>query len=204
MRSDALVQRTSVPVSLALNGQQFHEPVPFSYTGHAYLSAVRPYHGPAAGGTRLTVYGANLGGGAAQEYGCRFGSGDKGWHEVAATLGATTDVYPTLRCDTPPLALTRPSVKVELQVSKSNGQEFSSSEPLVSYTYYLRPVLDVVTPPAGPLAGGTLVRIYGAHLHGGVADDRRCRFGGETATPGSLDLFHHNKTLPSSQVLQFG
>ena len=49
--------------------------------------------------------------------------------------------------------------------------------------------VDLVTPDSGPTGGGTLVRIYGIHLHGGKPlPNRRCRFeSGGPSTPASLD-----------------
>ena len=81
----------------------------------------------------------------------------------------------------PPLAHAH---DVELHVS-SNRQEYPDGPPL-AFHYYAHPIVNGATPPAGPVDGGTLVRVYGAHLHGGDAGLRRCRMGG-TAVPASLD-----------------
>ena len=70
-------------------------------------------------------------------------------------------------------------------------------------------MLESIAPAAGPTEGGTLVRIYGSHLHGGplaaraviaagvaYSTSRLCRFGdGTEPVPASHDAAHGALTL---------
>ena len=65
-------------------------------------------------------------------------------------------------------------------------------------------MLESIAPAAGPIEGGTLVRVYGSHLHGGplaaravtaagvaYSTSRLCRFGdGTEPVPASHDAAH--------------
>ena len=134
-----------------------------------------PAHGPASGGTLVVVRGSNFDGGAPDEYSCRFGTADLGWREVPATLGPVGGVGPpAVRCETP-AAPSSGALVVVLEVS-SNAYDYPANS-TVPFRYYAHPILDVVNPAAGPTDGATLVRVYGAHLHGGLRGLWRCRFG---------------------------
>ena len=122
---------------------------------------------------------------------CRFGSSARGWRNPrdagrAESRRAWGRVGAALTCATPP-AHTAGPIHLELRVS-SNAQEFPPNTTL-GFQFYAHPVIDLVTPDSGPTGGGTLVRIYGTHLHGGKPrPNRRCRFeSGGPSTPASLD-----------------
>lgn len=64
-----------------------------------------------------------------------------------------------------------------------NGQDFLTPAPH-PYVYYGEPVISAVTPPSGPLRGGTLILIAGENLHGGSAYS--CRLGAGEKVDGRL------------------
>ena len=66
----------------------------------------------------------------------------------------------------------RPYAPVALEVSL-NGQDFTSAG--LRFGYHPVTVVSRLTPPGGPLSGGTLVLVSGASLGGG--DGYSCRFG---------------------------
>jgi len=192
IHSDALVQTAGVVVALALNGQQFYGVATFVYNADLHISAVWPTQGPSAGSTQLTLAGSNFEGGASYEYTCRFGIDDAtGWSVVPGTLfdeaiGGGDAPSWALRCDTPAApALTYPAASLALQVS-SNGQEYSRNAS-IPFKYYLQPFLELVIPTGGPTHGGTMLRVFGAHLHAGTSGQRRCRVGAGQSMPASFD-----------------
>ena len=153
IRSDVLLQTARVPLSLALNGQQFVSHATFAYQANLRISSVQPSQGPAAGGTHLTLRGGNFDGGARHEYRCRFGSDALGWRVV---LGTFDERGGTLRCATPAApALQFPAAPLELQVS-SNGQEYVTNA-TIPFEYYAQPEIELLTPTGGPALGGTLL-----------------------------------------------
>ena len=60
-----------------------------------------------------------------------------------------------------------------------NGQDYLSVAPS-PFTYYGHPVISAITPPSGPLAGGTRLLFAGDDLFGG--SDYTCRFGPPAST----------------------
>ena len=76
-------------------------------------------------------------------------------------------------------------------------------------------MLESIAPAAGPTEGGTLVRVYGSHLHGGplaaravtaagvaYSTSRLCRFGdGTEPVPASHDAAHGALTLALAPTL---
>ena len=182
------------PLRVTLNGQQYSAATAFGYNGALNVSRVAPALGPAAGGTPLRVHGYSFEGGLASEYACRFGSTETGWQQVPATLDAGYDELgrasePLLRCVSPvPPSGAAAARHTRLQVS-SNGQQFCATSLL--YFYHAHPVVESVAPAAGPTEGGTLVRVFGSHLHGGPLAARRCRFGDHAeAVVASHDATH--------------
>ena len=184
IRSDVLLQTARVPLSLALNGQQFVSHATFAYQANLRISSVQPSQGPAAGGTHLTLRGGNFDGGARHEYRCRFGSDALGWRVV---LGTFDERGGTLRCATPAApALQYPAAPLELQVS-SNGQEYVTNA-TIPFEYYAQPEIELLTPTGGPALGGTLLRVFGTHLYAGTSGHRRCRVGVDgSPVPASFD-----------------
>ena len=95
-----------------------------------------------------------------------------GW---AFVLGASTSAYhnehkvDNLRIDVG--ALVAPSaVDVDLTL---NGQQFSTTQP---FTYFSTPVVSSCSPLGGPVAGGTLVGIFGHALAPATPSAVRCAF----------------------------
>ena len=195
VRSDQLLTSSPANLTVTLNGQQYGAPIRYGYNAALNLSRVVPPLGPAAGGTALTVHGYSFEGGltAPNEYACRFGSELLGWQQVGATLLAGYDERgrknePRLACTAPPSPNGASSAHaVRLQVS-SNGQQFSADS--LPYALYPTPIVESVLPAAGPTEGGTLVRVFGSHLHGGGGARRRCRFGDAPEVAASHDATH--------------
>ena len=187
--SDAFVRTADVDLCLAVNGQQCLGSARFAYNALWSMSHVYPRHGPIRGGTPVTVHGSNFPGGASNEYSCRIGSTVHGWRQVAGRLGEVTTSgswgrpSAALVCRTPEAPQPH-EMALELQVSL-NQQEYPLGASL-GFQYYHHPMIDIVTPVAGPVAGGTLLRVYGAYLHGGASGLRRCRMG-NAVVPASLD-----------------
>lgn len=72
-----------------------------------------------------------------------------------------------------------------LQVS-SNQQQYTTTS--LVYVYYPHPIVEQLTPPIGPTAGGTLVRVYGKQLYGRANSVRSCRLGTEgVSVPATFD-----------------
>jgi hypothetical protein len=119
IRSDVLLQTARVPLSLALNGQQFVGRAGFTYFAPAVASSVVPTIGPTAGGTALTIAGALLHGGS--DYRCRFTRNDGSFREEPAAL--VGDVV-TCNSSAAPLA----AAALEALSISLNGQQYTSDD----------------------------------------------------------------------------
>ena len=95
---------------------------------------------------------------------------------IAVTRKVPGDAYwvDNLRVDS---ALLRDYSAVPLEVSL-NGQDFTSSG--LTFGYHPAVIVSSLTPPGGPLSGGTSVVVSGVHM--GDGDAYRCRFGSENLT----------------------
>ena len=182
-----------MPSKVARNGQQFFGAATFTYNAMWRLSAVRPNHGPAAGGTHLVLAGRNLAGGAAHEPLVRFedkadadGDGES-WQRVQATYGDYRNG--DLTCVSPAAAAgATTTAEVGLQAS-SNSQQWDDAS--LGYAFYAHPTIERIEPAAGPTDGSTLIRVFGTHLHGGRKGERRCRVGDDgVAVMASFDASH--------------
>ena len=178
IQAEALVERAPARLELALNGQQFVAAGTFEYTPLPSVSRVRPLHGPVEGGTRLTIHGSHLahlpGSNIAHvptESRCRLrnASGYDAWRLVEATRVDAA----TVACETPAWPAAQPAV---LEAS-SNGQQFAAAPEEEVFIFYAAPVVETLLPTAGPAAGGSLLRLFGAGIDGGRSGERRCRLG---------------------------
>jgi subtilisin family serine protease len=116
----------------------------------ALVSEVSPAGGPAAGGTQVTITGANL----ARTTGVTFGSAG-----TAFTVDSPTSITATAPAG---------SGTVDVTVSAPGGQ--SATVPGDRFTYVSPPppppAVTAVSPSTGPQAGGTSVTITGSNLDG--------------------------------------
>ena len=74
------------PLFVTLNGQQYHNPLPFGHFGAPTLASFSPSCGPAAGGTHVTILGSQLANGS--HYVCRFVPADATAAAAAAYAAA--------------------------------------------------------------------------------------------------------------------
>jgi alpha-tubulin suppressor-like RCC1 family protein len=132
----------------------------FTYVAPPNVTSVEPNSGPVAGGTPVTITGANLSGASS----VKFGSVAATSFEVrsASTISA---VAPEGTAGT-----------VDVTVSTIGGTSVTGSAD--HYTYAPAPAVTSVEPNAGPAAGGTSVTITGTNLSGASA----VRFGSIAAT----------------------
>ena len=141
----------------------------FTYTAAPVLiaasvfpfSAVTPDFGPYEGGTTVTITGANLAGATAVHFGA-----------IAGTIISDTATEITAVSPGQPLG----SI-VDVTVTTAGGTSATLFGDLFNYTL-VAPVVSSVSPPSGPLAGGSTVYITGANLLGATEVD----FGGVKAT----------------------
>jgi IPT/TIG domain len=115
------------------------------------VTSVEPNAGPEAGGTSVTITGANLGG--ATEV--RFGATKAASFEVNSATSITA-VSPAEAAGTVDVMVTTPSGTSE----PAEGDKFS---------YLAAPTITKVKPKAGPVGGGTTVTISGTNLTGATA-----------------------------------
>ena len=141
----------------------------FTYTGSLpppSLSQVQPSSGGTAGGTPVTISGANFVAGATVTFG------------GAAATGVSLVSASSLTCLTPPYAAGAVDVVVTNPDSQSatlaSGYSYIASNP--------PPSISGVTPSSGGTAGGTPVTISGANFASGAT----VTFGGTAATQVSL------------------
>ncbi|WP_461049957.1 IPT/TIG domain-containing protein [Terrabacter koreensis] len=130
-----------------------YEPVPT-------ITGLTPQIGPPAGGTSVTLTGADLGRATSVTFG------------TTTTTGVVRVSPTTLRVITPP----RPSGPVEVRVTAPGGTSLASA--MARFTYGWPPVVSGLSVSAGPLKGGTVVTLSGVNL----AEVREVRFGTALAT----------------------
>ena len=164
----------------------------FRYLPCLTVSSVVPSLGPVRGNTLIRIYGDGLDGG--DGYLCRFGAGfgggdgssDSRSFTVAATYdddsfgasaheGAGHGGGGHVRCFTPPWGLEPPAPLltplfsqhlIPLRLSLDGGQHFSQAD--LSFAYHRELAVSAISPAAGPAAGGTLLRLQGGTIAGGV------------------------------------
>ena len=174
------------------------EPYRFDYYAPPLLHALRPTSGPAAAGSRVVLEAHNLDAADAINWPeavdarCRFGD----LSEVSASFDYTNASYgvpPRFECVAPTVAeMGNATEAAALRVRLTlNGQQYTSSA-LTGLgrtpTFTLHPAAAVrgVEPGGGPVDGGTLVEVRGAHFAHGRPTRYRCRFGAGVS-PASYD-----------------
>ena len=132
----------------------------FEYEAVPTVTGLSPVTGPPAGGTVVTLTGTGFGRASAVSFG---GTTSTRFVRVSPT---------TLRVTTPPHA----AGPVDVRVTTPGG--ISPVGAGARYAYGSPPVIGGLSVPAGPLRGGTVVTLTGAHL----AEVREVRFGTTPAT----------------------
>ncbi len=130
----------------------------FSYAG--VVSVVTPSQGPAAGGTQVTIWGANFSGATAVNFG----------NTAAASFTVVSDNEVTA---TSPAG----SGVVDVTVVTAGGTSATSSGDQFSYVTVAAPAVTSLNPSSGLAVGGTLVTITGTGFTGATVVD----FGGNAA-----------------------
>ncbi len=131
----------------------------FTYVVAPAVTGLSPTSGPAAGGSLVTITGANLTGPTAVDFG------------TTAATNITVVSSTTITADSPAGAGI-----VDVTVNTPAGRSATSSAD--QFTYVPGPAVSDLSPTSGPLAGGTLVTITGTNLAGATAVD----FGATAAT----------------------
>ncbi|MCL5260870.1 MAG: IPT/TIG domain-containing protein, partial [Gammaproteobacteria bacterium] len=139
--------------------QSFTAPKAFTYEPAPTISVVDPNHGPAIGGSNVTVTGTNFRGGTQVSFG---------------SLAATNVVIISetkITCTTPK----HPAGIVDVTVTNIDGQKATLTN---GYTYDPAPTVTKADPSHGPASGGTNVTVNGTNFVSGAT----VSFGGVAAT----------------------
>ncbi|MGK5056656.1 IPT/TIG domain-containing protein [Janthinobacterium sp. LB2P49] len=130
----------------------------FTYVAAPTVSSISPTSGPAAGGTSVTITGANLTGASA----VRFGGGNASGFIV----NSATQITATAPAGTG---------TVDITVITAGGT--SATGAADQFTYVAAPTVSSISPAAGLATGGAIVSITGSNLTGATA----VRFGASNA-----------------------
>ncbi|MGW2562063.1 IPT/TIG domain-containing protein [Streptomyces sp. NPDC001514] len=135
--------------------------VAYTYVTLPVLSSLSPNRGPTSGGNTVTLTGTNLSGATAVQFDSR-----------PAVITGNTATQVTV------IAPAGPAAPAEVKVTTPGGV----SNPL-PYFYIPAPVISLISPDKGPLAGGNSVTITGSNL----TLTSSVRFGTSTATGVTVD-----------------
>ncbi|MDR3468888.1 MAG: IPT/TIG domain-containing protein [Xanthobacteraceae bacterium] len=135
----------------------------FTYTSKPTVSGISPNSGPSAGGTTVTITGTNLTGATSVLFG-----------STPATI--VSNGPNSITATAPPGSGT-----VNVTVTTIGGTSAVSTPD--QFTYSGVPTVTLVTPNAGPIAGGTRVTITGTNFTGATA----VKFGATSATSFSVN-----------------
>jgi IPT/TIG domain len=126
----------------------------FSYGNLPAVDSLVPDAGPAAGGTSVTITGANLAGATSVQFGATPGT-------IVGSCSATS------------CSVTSPAgtAGATVPVTVTTGSGTSVPSPSGDFTYYATPSVSSVSPSTGPIAGGTSVTITGTGLCGATGVD---------------------------------
>ncbi|MGX0962453.1 hypothetical protein AB7M63_002902 [Bradyrhizobium japonicum] len=131
----------------------------FTYAGAPSVTSISPTGGPLAGGTIVTITGANLSGATAVTFGATAAAG--------FTVNSATQITATSPAGTG---------TVDVRVTTVGGTSASSAAD--QFSYAATPAVTSVAPNAGSTTGGTSVTITGTALSGATA----VKFGATNAT----------------------
>jgi hypothetical protein len=154
----------SVPLEMSNNNQQFTtDALPFEYEVNAHVQRLFPTHGPASGGSTVTIYGSAFV--DSPSLYARFGP-----VRVRPTFVTATELVSVA----PGNAAGGVNGTQPVEVA-NNNQDFTFDN--VAYLYQPEVVINgTLTPPSGPTFGGTIVTVTGAEFWD--RDLPLCRFGG--------------------------
>jgi len=131
----------------------------FTYIASPAVSSVSPNSGPVAGGTAISITGANFASGATVTFG--------GAAATNVVVVSSTSITATTPAGS--------GGAVTVAVSNPGGQSGSLAN---GFTYVASPAVSGVSPNSGPVAGGTAVTITGTNFASGAT----VTFGGTAAT----------------------
>jgi hypothetical protein len=143
------------------------------------VSGVSPNNGPLAGGTSVTITGANLTGATSVTFG-----------GTAASFTPVSDTQ---------ITATSPAGSGTVDVRVTAGGVTSAITASDHFTYSTGssvPVVTTISPTSGPAAGGTLVTITGSNLTGATS----VTFGGKAASFHVVSDTQITATSPSHAV----
>ncbi len=149
----------AVTVTVMLNGQSGSLASGFTYVVPATVTSVTPNTGSTAGGTGVTITGANFAAGATVTFGSNAAT-----NVVVVSGTQITATTPVGSVGAVTVTVTNPGVSGG---SLANG-----------FTYVVVPTVSSVAPNNGPVAGGTGVTITGTNFAAGAT----VTFGGAAAT----------------------
>ncbi len=153
----------AVPVIVSTVGGTAQSTADFSYRGAPGISAITPAEGPATGGTKVLITGANLGGETGTAPKVEFGAG----HPASGvTLKSETELEATT-------AAAAGAEKVHVIVTTVGGKAESGEE----FSFRAAPTITEISPTEGPAKGGTTVIIKGSDLGGEIAVKPIVEFG---------------------------
>jgi hypothetical protein len=131
----------------------------YSYTNGPSVAAITPASGPTAGGTSVTITGANFTGATAVKFGTT--------NATTFTVNSGIKITAT--------APAGAAGTVDIRVTTPGGTSATSAAD--HYTYAGPPTVTGVTPASGPILGGTVVTITGTNL----ANPSAVKFGASNA-----------------------
>ncbi len=164
-----------VPVEVTFNDQDYTSSgVLFEYHPQLLVYGVYPHHGPAAGGTRVLIFGQNFAN--TGELYCLFGSDHS--HQAVPVLEFVNSTH--IWCITPPSLRTDFAVNVTVTnngLSPSTAFSVASFNLIsgnVRYTYELPVRVDDFYPPLGKASGNVSIRVLGQNFLPTL--ELKCRF----------------------------
>ena len=181
----AMVDRTSIPVEITTNGDQFSDSQAiFDYFPEPTISLVLPAFSPTDGGTLVMLTGAGLFDAGAQIH-CRFGNvttagAFSSSTSIVLASGLTNLTGHGISCRTPPQQVGEVHVSVAL-----NGQDFAQTVGIMQV--YTPPRLSSLDPLIGPSRGGSRVRLQGVGFLAGGNSTRFCNFGQLRSVPAHIE-----------------
>lgn len=159
-RKVSVTLRTSYGSASLWNAYTYEAPRPD-------LIALAPDHGPAAGGTRVTLTGLAFAAEGAGALRVRFGGVEASGVIVHGDTSAS--------CDAPP---GQPGTRVDVTLENANGSDLLTS----AFRYHDAPVLSALAPAFGRAAGGTSVTLEGRGFLAEGAGANLVLFGGVAAS----------------------
>jgi hypothetical protein len=162
------VTSSMFPVEISLDGQQFSsDGITFTYLREANLRTISPQSGPSEGGTlvALSVKAPSSDFARAHNFACLFGN-----TTVNGTWAPSDEL---VRCQTPASSIGTGRVAVQA-TGTIDGKRLTVGDAVV-FTYFTPPQLYRVLPNAGPVAGHTVILIFGLGFAAGLGPFA-CRF----------------------------